>query len=56
MKLITVEVTPGEWQLIEVIRDLKVDFGRIPMTIYIQHGKLIRVELEIVVKSKIITN
>ena len=53
MKLI--EVTPEEQQLLDVIRDLKVDFGRIPMTIYIQHGKLIRVELEIVVQSKTFT-
>ena len=48
------ELTPEEKYLIEVIRTIKVEFGRIPLVIYIHHGKLIRVEFERVVVSKMI--
>lgn len=48
------ELTPEEQRLIEIVRDMKVEFGRIGLTIYIQHGKLIRVELEKAIESKAI--
>ncbi len=47
-----VEITQEEANLIGLIRGIKVDFGRIGLTVYIQHGKMIRVEYDRVVESK----
>lgn len=46
--------TPEEDKLLKVIRDLKVEYGRILLTVYFQNGKLIRVEAEKVIESKAI--
>ena len=45
------ELTKEERKLIETLRNIKVDFGRIPCIIYIQDGKLFRVEMETAIKS-----
>ncbi len=47
----SVELTPDEAKLIEAIRKMRVSHGRIPCIIYIQDGKLVRVEFEKVVES-----
>ncbi len=50
-----VNLTPGERQLIETIRAIDIEFGRIPLVIYVQHRKLIRVEMEKFIESKTFT-
>ena len=45
------ELTKEERTLIETLRGIKVDFGRIPCIIYIQDGKLFRIEMETAIKS-----
>ena len=54
VKLIECKLTPEEWVVIEVIRDLKVEFGKIQLAIYFQDDKLNRVETERVIESKVI--
>lgn len=47
------QITEPEKKFIESIRKLKVEHGRIPCIIFIQDGKLIRVEFEKVIVSVI---
>jgi len=49
------DLTPEEEKLIEIVRAIEMEFGRIVLTIYVQHGKLIRVETEKAIESKVIT-
>lgn len=50
------EYTPEEQKVIDYLRNLKVEFGKVILTVYFQHGKLVRVESERkVVESKVIT-
>ena len=54
VELIECKLTPEEWQVIEFMRDLKVEFGKIQLSIYFQNGKLNRVETEKVIESRVI--
>ena len=39
-------LTEAEQELIELIRQIKIEFGRVPCVIYFQDGKVIRIEYE----------
>jgi len=45
------KLTPQEWQVIQTIRAEKIEFGKILFTVYVQSGKLIRIEDEKAIKS-----
>ena len=51
-KLIECRLTPQEWEVVKIIRDTKVEFGRVVFTAYIENGKITRVEMEKVIESK----
>ena len=51
VKLIDCKLTPQEWQVIQTIRAEKIEFGKILFTVYVQSGKLIRIEDEKAIKS-----
>jgi len=54
VKLIECRLTPPEWEAIKIIRAEDIEFGQITFHVYYQHGKIIRIEGEKVIKSKTI--
>ena len=52
VKLIECRLTPQEWEVIKIIRAEEVEFGRIGFTAYVEGGKISRVEMERIIKSK----
>ena len=46
------EVSEEENRLVQVVREQKTEFCCIHLRVYVQHNKLIRVELDRVVESK----
>jgi iron only hydrogenase large subunit-like protein len=54
VKLIDCKLTPQEWELVKIIRAEDIDFGRITFNLYYQRGKIIRIEREKVIESKMI--
>lgn len=55
IKLIDCKLTPQEKELFELIRTENIEFGRITFNLYYQHGKIIRIEREKVLESKMIS-
>jgi hypothetical protein len=39
-------LSPVEEEHIKLLRQIKIEFGRIPCVIYFQHGKAVRIEYE----------
>jgi hypothetical protein len=54
--MVETELTPAEKQLVDIVRTTKIEFGRIELVIYWQHGRLVRVEIVKVIESKPISN
>ena len=54
VKLIECKLTPQERELFEIIRADNIEFGRITFNVYYQRGKIIRIERERVIESKMI--
>ena len=54
VKLIDCRLTPEQWEVIKLIEAEHIEFGQITFSLYYQHGKIIRVEGEKVIKSKAI--
>jgi len=52
VKLIECRLTPQEWEVIKIIRAENMEFGRIAFTTYVENGKISRVEMERIIKSK----
>ena len=48
---VTVQLSGDEWRLIDAIRKTKIANGRIPCVIFMQDGKLVRIEFERVFES-----
>ena len=51
-KLIECRLTPQEWEVVKIVRDAKIEFGRVIFTAYVENGKITRVEMEKVIESK----
>jgi hypothetical protein len=54
IKLIDCKLTPQERELFEIIRAESIEFGRITFNVYFQRGRIIRIERERVIESKMI--
>jgi len=52
VKLIECRLTPQEWEAVGIIRDAKIEFGRIIFTTYVENGKITRVEMEKIIDSR----
>ena len=47
-------LTPEEQKLLELVRNLRIEFGKITLVLHFQHGKLVRVETIERIESKAI--